>query len=114
MSLPVEEWPIRQDLSETIDLLPDESKPVLSIEKDTLAKRINVQRFSSYKRLIQVTARVLMMYNKATPAFANATKIPNVEKIPSKVIYAICITRIGLAHFLKYFQSHLIFGMGVS
>ena len=87
LKLLFKDWPIRQDLSDNIKILPDQSKPILLIEKliedDTLGNRIGIKRFSSYKRLLRVTARVLMMYDKTKPAFSDALNTPNTTNMIS-------------------------------
>ena len=44
-------------------------------QNDSLAKRLNIERFSSFKKLIRVTARVLSMY-KPPSSFKNAVQYP--------------------------------------
>ena len=60
-----DEWPVQQE-SLAVEA-PEQVKIVLAITKeneDKLAKRIDISRFSSYQRLLRVTARVLAMYDK--------------------------------------------------
>ena len=65
LKLPKNEWPIRQE-SSSIEV-PEQIQPVMTAindSEDSLTARIDVSRFSSYQRLLRVTARVLVMYNK--------------------------------------------------
>ena len=46
--------------------------------EDFLTNRININWFSSYARLIRVTARVIAMYRRNTKlSFKNATEVPD-------------------------------------
>ena len=63
---PVEEWPILKDI-EYVDELPETKKMVMKAdvkEYETLLSRIDIERFSNIKRLINVTARVQRLYRK--------------------------------------------------
>ena len=43
--------------------------------KNTLALRMNIEKYSNYKKLLQVTARILTMYRKdLKPTLKNATR----------------------------------------
>lgn len=50
--------------------------------EDTLEKRINIDNYSTFEKLLRVTARVLTMYQK-TPrtTFKNVTKVLTPEDI---------------------------------
>ena len=65
MRQPVEEWSIRVEQREE---LPEQIKVGMmlqsGIEPETLATRINIDRFSSYWKLIRVTGRVLAIYKR--------------------------------------------------
>ena len=65
MGQSVEEWPIRVEQHEE---LPEQIKVVMMLQSstklETLATRINIDRFSSYWKLIRVTGRVLAMYKR--------------------------------------------------
>ena len=74
------EWPITKTYSEqkilinTIKLeLP---KPAIQTNpEDTLASRINIEKYSNYRKLLRVTARILAMYKKEPkPTLTNATR----------------------------------------
>ena len=56
--------------------LPEQIKTVMKCDaqvEESLASRINLNRFSSYQRLLRVTARVLAMYQKEPKlSFTNA------------------------------------------
>ena len=52
------------------------------IEEDTLAKRINIDNYSTFEKLLRVTARVLAMYHKLPrTTFKNVTKVLTPEDI---------------------------------
>ena len=60
---PVSEWPIEK--SAELDGLPERIKSVhhvSDITNETLASRINIDRFSKYQLLINTTAKVLDLY----------------------------------------------------
>ena len=69
------EWPISQIVS-TLEI-PAKIMSVMyndGTEIDSLERRINVAKFSSYIRLIRVTCRILLMYNKAPKlSFSNVS-----------------------------------------
>lgn len=46
----------------------------LAAEQDSLARRIDINRHSSYNKLLRVTARVLAMYAREPISLKNATK----------------------------------------
>jgi len=51
------------------------SPPIQTEPKDTLASRINIEKYSNYKKLQRVTARILAMYKKdLKPTLKNATR----------------------------------------
>ena len=68
-------WPISQVVS-TLEI-PYQIKSVMcndGAEIDSLERRINVARFSSYIRLIRVRCRILLMYNKVPKlSFSNVS-----------------------------------------
>ena len=76
MNLPEDEWPVQQE-SLAVQV-PEQVKSVLAITKekeDNFAKRIDLSRFSSYQRLLRVTARVLAIYDKSSKSsFKNVCK----------------------------------------
>ena len=71
-----DEWPVHKE-SLAVEA-PEQVRIVLAITKeneDNLAKRIDISRFSSYQRLLRVTARVLAMYDKSSkPSLKNVCK----------------------------------------
>ena len=74
MDLPESEWPLKKDQPK--DDLPEQIKVVMKLEAhvvDTLLSRIKIERFSSYIKLVRVTARVLSLYRrKPRVSFKNA------------------------------------------
>ena len=59
LTLPIEEWPIRNDCS--VNELPEETKVILVVEKNTNKPGvIDIERFSKFSRLIRTTARILL------------------------------------------------------
>eukprot|EP00794_Sanderia_malayensis_P021204 gene21204-23286_t len=75
LKLPEEKWLIKQD--GLFESLPEESNTVFTIQRsDSLINRIDINRFSSYRRLIRVTARVVAMYKKSPKAsFRNVANV---------------------------------------
>ena len=76
---PESEWPISQCI--TKQPLPDTiTQGIANVitakePQDTIATRINIQRYSSYTKLLRVTARILAIYKKSPKtSFKNATK----------------------------------------
>ena len=77
LELPESEWPIYKSLTKeqlpellTKEQLPEDNR------KDTLASRIDISKYSSFSKLMTVTARVLAMYQRhPKPSFKNATKL---------------------------------------
>ena len=65
---PESEWPISRNYSEI--RIPTTIMKVVNTEnvsvKDDLASRIKIERFSDYKRLLRVTARILKLYRRKT------------------------------------------------
>ena len=60
LKLPEEESPVKQDCS--FESLPEESNKVFMLHvEDSSTNCININRFSSYARLMAVTARVTAM-----------------------------------------------------
>ena len=83
---PIEEWPIEQSCSERN--LPERAKVVMvadAREADTLANRIGIHRYSSYDKLLRVTARILAMYNDK--AFSSATKVLTAKDIEQAELF---------------------------
>jgi len=78
---PESEWPIIQTPT-TVQKLPETNKVLRSvnivnnIKDDTLEKRINIDNYSNFEKLLRVTARVLAMYQKMP-----RTTLKNVAKI---------------------------------
>ena len=67
--LPQSEWPIhktrtKEQLPELIKVASTITKPFHKDDKDTLASRINVDRYSDFGKLIRLTARILTMYQR--------------------------------------------------
>ena len=54
-------------------------------EADTLANRIDVSRYSSYNKLLRVTARILAIYDNKN--FSSATKVLSAEDIQRAEIF---------------------------
>ena len=75
LKLPEEEWPIKQDCS--FESLPEESNKVFMLHvEDSLINHININRSSSYARLIRVTARVIATYRRNPKlSFKDATEV---------------------------------------
>lgn len=80
---PESEWPITRNYTE--QQLPEMIKAVTVttvITKDDITTRINIDNYSSYKKLLRVTARVLSMYRRdPKPTFLNVTKEPTAEDL---------------------------------
>ena len=74
LQLPECDWPI--SFQSTTEELPEIQTTVFkmdAVECDSLALRISIERYSSYKRLLRVTSRVLAMYNRfPIPSLYNA------------------------------------------
>ncbi|XP_068756918.1 uncharacterized protein [Montipora capricornis] len=69
LELPESEWPIhktltKEQLPELIKIASTITKPFSKDDKDTLASRINIDRYSDFGKLIRVTARILTMYQR--------------------------------------------------
>ena len=65
LNLPEDEWPLKREQPK--EELPEQIKTVMKCDaqvEESLASRINLNRFSSHQRLLRVTARVLAMYQK--------------------------------------------------
>ena len=78
LKLPESKWPVTQTPT-AVRQLPDTIKVLASINvanvEDTLAGRININKYSNFERLLRVSARVLAMYKKTPHAtFKNVTK----------------------------------------
>ena len=77
----VSQWPLQQK-NPDIDL-PEGIKSYVMltnvVQNETLADRIKIERFSSYRKLLRVTARVLSMYKKEIVSIKNVGKDPDVE-----------------------------------
>ena len=77
LRLPEEEWPIKRncyvgDLPEQVKVCHIQVKIV-----DTLASRIKIGRFSDFRKLMKVTARLLYFYRRVpTLSFRNALVYP--------------------------------------
>lgn len=76
VELPESEWPIHEAL--TKGQLPELIKIAYTItkkfdkdDKDTLASRINIDKYSDFGRLIRVTARILAMYQRKPKSSLN-------------------------------------------
>ena len=67
LKLPESEWPITKTPT-TVQKLPETIKVLTSInivnniEEDSLEKRISIDSYSNFEKLLKVTARVLAMY----------------------------------------------------
>ena len=74
---PESAWPISRNYSE-VRIPTTIMKVVNTVNvsvKDDLASRIKIERFSDYKRLLRVTARILKLYRREPKAnFKNATQ----------------------------------------
>ena len=83
LQYPESEWPIC--FQPATDEIPEMQSRVLAaevVEVENLASRININRFSSYNRLIRVTARVLSVYKHLrNPSLFNATKELNLNDL---------------------------------
>ncbi|KAJ8019238.1 hypothetical protein HOLleu_42307 [Holothuria leucospilota] len=80
LALPVDQWPVGQSCYERT--LPERVKVVMveDVEEiDSLASRINLRRYSSYDKLLRVTARVLSLYRKKK--LSGAVSDPTAEDI---------------------------------
>ena len=69
LELPESEWPIhetptKEQLPELIKTASTITKHFNNAEKDTLASRINIDKYSDFGRLIRVTTRILGMYQR--------------------------------------------------
>ena len=67
LELPESEWPIhetltKEQLPELIKIASTVTKYFKKEVKDTLASKINIDRYSDFGKLIRVTARILAMY----------------------------------------------------
>ena len=82
LQLPEEKWPISKDISSVLEL-PERktvTNPVcLAMENETLASRINVNRFSKWPLLQHTTARILKLYKQFSKSGkqANSMISPN-------------------------------------
>jgi len=93
LKLPESEWPISKETT-TQRQLPDTLKVLASInvtslaEENTLADRININKYSNFEKLLRVTARVLALY-KRTPrvSFRNITKELTTEDIADAELF---------------------------
>ncbi len=79
LKLPESEWPITRVYSDQPPAKNIKASTALTVAtntpKDTLAFRININKYSGYQRLTWVTARILAMYNRTPKAtLKNATK----------------------------------------
>ena len=87
----VSKWPIKQDVKaveipELIRVLTCTEMAIKEVE--TLASRININRFSSYVHLIHVTARVLSFYQrKPKSSFKNALLNPTAKDLVEAVTF---------------------------
>ncbi|KAJ8033541.1 hypothetical protein HOLleu_23814 [Holothuria leucospilota] len=80
LALPVDQWPVGQSCYERT--LPERVKVVMveDVEEiDSLASRINLRKYSSYDKLLRVTARVLSLYRKKK--LSGAVSDPTAEDI---------------------------------
>ena len=79
------EWPITKTYSEQkipINTIKLCSPAIQTNPKDTLASRINIEKYSNYKKLLRVTARILAMYKKELkPTLKNATRMLTADDI---------------------------------
>ena len=68
-------WPIKNERWN--DVLPEQVKVVMSCElaRETLAERIDINIYSSYRRLIRVTARILSMCQRPNPSLMNIMNV---------------------------------------
>ena len=90
LQYPESEWPITRNYSE-----PQIPKQILKVAnivnasvEDSLAARINIENFSQYNRLLRVTARVLMLYERNPRlTFKNATQDLNSKDIERAEIF---------------------------
>lgn len=73
LQLPESEWPISKVVHHP-ELPMKTALTTLTAEQDLLARRIDINRHSSYNKLLRVTARVLAMYVRAPVSLKNATK----------------------------------------
>ena len=85
LRLPESEWPITKTPT-TVQTLPEAIKASINIvnnnEEDTLEKRIKIDNYSNFEKLIRVTARVLAMYQKMPrTTFKNVTEVLTPEDI---------------------------------
>ena len=65
LSLPMDEWPVTKETN--VKVLPERKAIVNSAiteKKDSLAARINIERFSKLLTLINITARILNLYSR--------------------------------------------------
>ena len=77
LRLPESEWPISKVIckQESADQLKRATTMHTTTKDDSLAERININKDSSYKKLLRVTARVLSLYKrKPSTSLKNATK----------------------------------------
>ena len=74
LKLPESAWPITRTYTQQHANVITHTKPDEAVN-DSLAKRINIDRFSTYNKLIHTTARILAMYNKTHKmTFKNASR----------------------------------------
>lgn len=74
LKLPESAWPITRTYTQQHADVITHTKPDEAVN-DSLAKRINIDRISTYNKLIHTTARILAMYNKAHKmTFKNASR----------------------------------------
>ena len=80
LELPEREWPINKAL--TKEQIPDQVKVAYNItqtyqinDTDTLASRLNIERYSNFDKILRVTARVRLLFQRTPkPSFKNAGK----------------------------------------
>ena len=55
---------------------------IINVTSDDLATRIKIDKYSNYKKLLRVTARILSMYRKDPKiSFSNAIRLPEAKDI---------------------------------
>ena len=108
LSLPESEWPLQQKFE--VLTIPEVIKTVMTIvsdlKQDSLCLRINIDHFSSYVRLIRVTARILSMYiPNPSLSFRNVIQHPTQMNLKQATEYWIRDAQQSISEFENRFAN---------
>jgi len=104
LTQPEETWPVRREVKKGIPLpglkkmqIPDEDAKevsssgftgiVMQHNEETLASRINAERFSSWKRLQNTTARILKLYSRFKQGSKQGAEITPTDLINAELFW---------------------------